>query len=56
MSQSLCVLAPSGSYCGEMYNCCSCGGPDEHGSCGCDYCFDCHACDACRGDYCEESK
>lgn len=35
--------------CGELYNCCSCGGGDD-GSCGCAYCFDCHACEACRGD------
>ena len=31
--------------CFDMYNCCSCGGKE---SCGCRYCFDCHACDVCK--------
>lgn len=30
--------------CGEQFNCCSCGGED----CGCAYCFDCQACEACK--------
>lgn len=29
--------------CGEMYNCCDCGGND----CGCSYCFSCRACEVC---------
>jgi len=31
--------------CSDLYDCCSCGGVD----CGCRYCFDCNACDNCKG-------
>ena len=40
--------------CERLFDCCSCGGHD----CGCRYCFDCNACDACRnetGEPCENS-
>lgn len=38
--------------CAELYNCCDCGGYD----CGCNYCWSCHACEACQNDDgpCEE--
>lgn len=29
--------------CGEIYNCCDCGGND----CGCAYCWSCNACEDC---------
>lgn len=33
--------------CDDMgWNCCNCGGE----SCGCAYCWDCHACEACKED------
>lgn len=36
--------------CEELYSCCSCGRSDEEDSCGCRYCFSCHACGACLSD------
>lgn len=35
--------------CADLYNCCSCGGAGDTsgGTCGCAYCWDCHACDSC---------
>ena len=41
-----CIYESDGTYCGEMFNCCSCGGE----MCGCAYCWDCHACEFCLGD------
>jgi hypothetical protein len=38
--------------CSDHYNCCNCGGE----SCGCAYCFSCHACDYCQhgeGEHCD---
>lgn len=32
--------------CHYFYSCCSCGGNE----CGCRYCFDCNACEACLSD------
>lgn len=32
--------------CSSTFNCCSCGGVN----CGCVYCFDCNACEHCRGE------
>ena len=31
--------------CADFYSCCSCGG----GECGCRYCWDCGACENCKG-------
>lgn len=32
--------------CGNLYNCCNCGGE----ACGCAYCFSCQACEHCLDD------
>ena len=34
-----------GLTCGDMFDCCDCGGVD--GGCGCGYCWSCNACDHC---------
>lgn len=34
--------------CGEMYNCCDCGGSEDGHHCGCSYCWSCNACDNCK--------
>lgn len=44
-----CEVYSPDETCGDYYNCCSCGG-DEAGSCGCPYCFDCNACEVCKGE------
>jgi hypothetical protein len=31
--------------CGDMFNCCDCGNPED--GCGCSYCFSCNACEEC---------
>lgn len=37
-------MDPKQRDCGDLYDCCSCGGND----CGCPYCYDCHACEECE--------
>ena len=44
-----CEFVKSGAHirdCGEMFNCCNCGGND----CGCRYCFSCNACEHCKSE------
>ena len=43
--EGMCENEDRGDNCEELYNCCSCGGVD----CGCRYCWDCNACDECKG-------
>lgn len=48
---STCELYGPDKTCGDYYNCCSCGSTDaDLQSCGCRYCFDCNACEVCKGD------
>lgn len=39
--------------CFLLFNCCSCGGGTD---CGCPYCFDCNACDACKDGRAEDCE